>query len=613
MIAVFVLKYVLLFISAIGLSAICRVVLKVNRFCAPLTAASAVIVVNMLFGMVGLLLPACIALIACGVLGFIYVYIIKRQRPDWAVAIAVAIYFVYLVTQFSDYTVCITDDVSHWGVVSRYLAENNVLPDSTSNIVFFESYPTGTAAFIYFPALILGYSERVAIITQELLNGLAYLCAFSVVKKHKGAAVALFTFLFIFLSGQLEDNKWLHVDYLIGYMAAAVCTQLIAASDDEVPPPHHISIVLPACALVFIKTSGLLFAVCASLGYIYVTRSREKPIKRLSVLLLPLLMFGLWQIYSKLTFPYIDATRHTVSISRYMSVDISSSLDIIKSVLSQLVMRHIKPGGNIITIYAFLFASAAIIALFSRGERRSKLFKMLATALCIYIFWQAALAFTYIFSMSEEEALRLASYARYNKTLSILLIILLSCLMWNTCESTLMEKKHADTFVRVCACACCVMSMLVGLFTDSRFMPYISFHGEYIEPNKETLTEIAAEYPDLKGQDMLVFYISDGTYNEQLDTYFMCNTVKYVFYVPDATAVSVFEDKVYAYSRTAQYDEKGILMGLNSKSGNYSTVSDVLSDLDNDFKAAILLTDVGLSDEELKEFSCLSNALILRP
>lgn len=61
------------------------------------------------------------------------------------------------------------DTMTHWGVIVREMYELNRLPNFSTLEVAYQSYPPGTACFLYFVCAVAGYSESITMIAQALI------------------------------------------------------------------------------------------------------------------------------------------------------------------------------------------------------------------------------------------------------------------------------------------------------------------------------------------------------------------------------------------------------------------------------------------------------------
>jgi len=116
-----ILHGLLLALSFIGLCATARNSLKLDRFVAPFFTACSIIVLLMLGGMLRVLPYVFFAVYIGGFAGLVWTYFVRRVRPDFALIALLAAYAIYLVLRFYPCPLFRNDDVSHWGLVARYL------------------------------------------------------------------------------------------------------------------------------------------------------------------------------------------------------------------------------------------------------------------------------------------------------------------------------------------------------------------------------------------------------------------------------------------------------------------------------------------------------------
>lgn len=138
-----------------GICAFAKNKLRIDSKIVPLFGACTIICVLMLGGMLGVLLWAKRILQVLGIAGYVYYVCIRRNKPDWPVIGVICAFLLICALRFHGQLYTENDSVSHWGLVAQYLFRYDAFPDSGVEYVFFQSYPLGTACFIYFFAAAL--------------------------------------------------------------------------------------------------------------------------------------------------------------------------------------------------------------------------------------------------------------------------------------------------------------------------------------------------------------------------------------------------------------------------------------------------------------------------
>lgn len=78
------------------------------------------------------------------------------------------------------------DDFSHWGQVAKIKIENDCMPNfKNAELIWFQSYPLGSASFIYYIYKVIGFSEGHMIWAQILLELSSINTFFAYVKKKR--------------------------------------------------------------------------------------------------------------------------------------------------------------------------------------------------------------------------------------------------------------------------------------------------------------------------------------------------------------------------------------------------------------------------------------------
>lgn len=93
------------------------------------------------------------------------------------------------------------DSYNHWATIVKLMHIVDRLPDATDQIIVFQSYPPGSALFLYLVTTLTGFSESHMVWGHFLLMLAGMTCLFGVVpKKHgwvAGLAACLCVFLFL--------------------------------------------------------------------------------------------------------------------------------------------------------------------------------------------------------------------------------------------------------------------------------------------------------------------------------------------------------------------------------------------------------------------------------
>lgn len=421
-------RALLLFVSFSGLCAAIHKALKLNIFIAPYVTVCGIIVSLMLAGMLRVLEPVFWLLYAAGFAGILYALLTSPRRiskAGWTLILSAAAFIIFLVWRFYFCPLRTNDDVSHWALVSRHLLRHNCFPDKNATYVFFQSYPLGSSAFIYYVCKTIANNEGMYLVAFNFLLAPLFLPVFSLISpKCKRScypiALACFIFLFHFFRAMIS----LQVDHLLAFFGIGMIASIAYYRDNF---KHALLTAIPGIlAVVYVKNSGMFFALMSVLCLAWnANRHHAKRSTVFKIILLGMLGFIgaylLWILHIRLSFPAALETKHAISISAYAEEvgrkGGAISLQILKALITKLLgfsrdqlLTLIFTLGCAGTIAYACFVSPAC-----QGKFR-KYWRALLFCASAYGIWIIMLYGMYLFSMPEEEALMAASFWRYNGT-----------------------------------------------------------------------------------------------------------------------------------------------------------------------------------------------------
>lgn len=418
------LAALMLALSFIGLCAFARVQLRANRFVAPCLSASAVIVILMLAGMAHILPIGFGLLFFGGLAGLVYAYVIRRARPDWPLIAGFMVFAGALAWRMLGVPLTEWDDLSHWGLVARYLLQTDAFPDATAKAVTFQSYPLGAACFIYYIGKALGNTEGVYLFAQNLLYGLFFLPVFAHIRGNRRILCPALTFAFLLLFRFNRDLTNLFTDWLVAFMGIGAAASVIY--ERKSLPRAMLAGIPGIIAVAFTKNSGLFFSLTTALLLGWVAYGPEKNKKRFiltaaGALGVGLLFFFLWTMHVRMDFVAGMSSKHAVSLSSYARNAGKKSLISILGIGARMLLALVKP--YFFQVFTLLCAIAGFLMARHTGKgqpdweakRQAATRALIACVIC-YIVWYFLIFLMYVFSMPLSEARRLASCWRYSST-----------------------------------------------------------------------------------------------------------------------------------------------------------------------------------------------------
>lgn len=517
-------------LSFFGLCATARDSLKLNRFVAPFFCACCIIATLMFAGMLRVLGAGFLLLYLGGFAGLIYTYIVRRTPPDF---VLIGIFFAFvacLAWRFYPCPLYRNDDISHWGLVARYLLDHDAFPDGSASIVFFQSYPLGSASFIYYVCRTVCNWEGMWVIAQSLLMGLFFLPLLAHIQKNRAylIPVALGLFVYLFKSNRGVVN--LQVDWLLGFFGLGAAAALTAHRNDL---KRAVWIAVPAIlAVVYIKNSGMFFALLTLLILARIARSQGCSKRTIAALLILGTLgfaaaYGLWTLHVRLSYPAGLSTKHAISLQTYARQASAKGPAFILKIAVNMLLEWVHPHFYQCFAALFMAGSFCLVALTGRthpelrAEARA-VRRRLAGCIAVYAVWYAMIFGMYIFSMPEGEALVLASYFRYNATGLICMIGLATIVLFDFFSLQPLHPHPAFRAVFAGAMAC--YAAVILLTSSSGFFSELFVReSEYI-PLRERLIQAKERYQLPEGGRYMIFAV-DGA--EDRSVYNASFVVKY--------------------------------------------------------------------------------------
>lgn len=324
---------------------------------------------------------------------------------------AAAVFFFFLLkdARFTHY-----DNFSHWARAVAVLLKRNAFPSFLDEGIRFSAYPTGSASFIYYVVKVLGVRQEWPQMWAQafLMAGLvAGLFAFG---DSRGKRILILGGAIILLAGNTSFCDLL-VDTLLPITALSAMAFCVYYREEI---REKFLFLLPYLVfLVSIKNRGALFAALI-LFYVYLL---IRPVGRgpvlkhwLLVCLVPLAVLLLWEKHVSQVFPGGEYTKHAMTLSYYKSVLFSKSWQTSIITLTAYTKKFFLGGRE---NWLFFLAAVPMYIVSARQKRETR--RILSVAMIGYCVYMLAMLGMYLFSMPATEALRLAGYERYHRTILV--------------------------------------------------------------------------------------------------------------------------------------------------------------------------------------------------
>lgn len=421
---------------------------------------------------------ACLALFAAGI-GLATLSLkdvvgsVKRILTPGMVFFAVFCIFLFVVLYGSIFTY--QDNYTHWAVVSRILLREDRFSLPTDTNVWFPSYPLGSSAFIYYVCKIIGGdSEWLQMFSQALLMAGTTVSVFAFARNIKGYILSAVTVIML-ISCNIEITELL-VDTLlpaVGVGAAALCIYYKDQLKDKI-----LYLIPYGIFLASIKNSGLFFIVAVVVyALFYIDKHYKSLLKLAATAAAPFVAVYIWQYRVKTIFSDGLTTKHSMSLENFKQVFGDKTTDDVVTIVSKFFGEVFSFNNDFLITLAFIVIFVAVCRFVLKVNCADTTSSFIFAVLS-YIGYQIGNLGMYLFTMPLVEALELASYPRYHKSILLFVaaIVCIGVLSLRYEDSRAMRKN----IVQLCCCAVCAVTIWFSL------TPYIgTYKPQQLSPEQD--------------------------------------------------------------------------------------------------------------------------------
>ena len=243
---------------------------KVNIYLAPAIAVTGITAALFFSGLLNVMTAAFFCISGLGIFLFIrYFFGIRWHeilKEEYFSFLILALIFGYVIYYLKGAVYGDGDTMTHWALIAREMCETNRLPNFTTQVVTYQSYPPATACWIWFAARFTGFSEAKSLLTQAGWLFSLVISSFALNRNHRKvfslAAGLLVLFLMFFEVG--IDN--LRVDIILPAAFLAGASVCFAEHENKNLPLLLVPFLIVVTA---IKNSGILFAAYLAVVYAF--------------------------------------------------------------------------------------------------------------------------------------------------------------------------------------------------------------------------------------------------------------------------------------------------------------------------------------------------------
>lgn len=526
-------------LSVFGYMTFCKERIKVENECLPIVVFSGIGCIVFISGILNVMYVTFLGLLGVGLVFIVYYVIKKREFLPFSPGLLFGILFLFfLFVCLVDEKYYSFDNFTHWGLVVKNMYYDSAFPNFQDPVIYFQSYPLGSAGFIWYVCRCVGYSEGITMFAQNALILSCVLPFFMLARQVKyGKGIAYITAGLMCVIGVCGGSNMangpfhLLVDKLLAYIAIAA---FVIVYHYRKQLEKGMICVLPLLTLVIVvKNSGIMWVAAIFCEAIYFwlkyNHHDRKQIRLMSLLIVvPALFRFLWDKHVDMVFASGDLSYHAMSAENYSATLTNKSVEDIK-MISTMFADRVFTWKNPMIMLAVVFAVLFVICCFLDREILKKtdgLF-LLFYSLVVYIIYQVGNFVMYLVSMPMYEAAYLAGYERYVATvewffLGIVVMTLLVIMM--NIDST------ADR--RLCVAVLCAFGVIL-LWPEMNDIELIYRHQAPVsgrETSRIHMDEIVSKY-QLESEKKSLVYIGNPQDNDAGYREWMSRYVLYSYYV----------------------------------------------------------------------------------
>lgn len=420
--------------------------LKIQIEFIPIISIAGITLVLFMGGLLNILLVTTVFLFGIGIILLIREFYInytnnllhptftKFITPGMIIFLVASLYFVYIL---KNQRLIHYDNFSHWALIVKNILMNNALPNFEDAIISFNTYPPGSALYIYYFSKIVGTTEGLALIGQMfiVLTGLLALFSFSsfLIANFKGNKVLYIKKLFLTVSTlmlafyMLNGPSTIHdllVDTLLNTTGLALFALIYHYLDsvEKVAIPTAILVSF----LMLIKNSGVFFGVIGLFLYAYglrkyknnagITLLQVKPVLYIPFIS-PVITYYLWSKHVSMVFPKDRIGKHTMSVGAYLNTYNEKTSEEIREISGKYLKTIYKEYAYQIILIVLLLVAILFLQKLLRGYLDKRLVMLSIAIISMFVLYSVGLWAMYLVSMPTPESLRLAGYSRYLNTI----------------------------------------------------------------------------------------------------------------------------------------------------------------------------------------------------
>ena len=421
------IRLLVFILSNIGLWEIIRRNSKISEVFLPGLTIAIQTCILFCAGLLNLLLEATYAIHYLGLISLVYFLIKDKNIRFIRHYLQIGYFYLFFVFLamlffFRDQVFTHYDNFSHWALVVKSMLSTDRYPNFKDPLIQFSQYPLGSATYIYYFARLVKPYESIQMLAQGYMLVSSILPLFYFVKKRKLISTVIIsaaTLWFLTCNIAITD---LLVDTLLPLVATAGLIYAHIYSKQTDRRFEFFASSFYITQLVLIKHSGILFALFIMIPILISIRHDHKVFPRLLCVALPFAALLLWNKHCEYVFVNAAYSKHSMTTSYLQAMFGKKTKEDIQTIISVFFRRSIFDKDVLLTLGIVVFVTILAMLIF-KNRKKHILFALMLFA--VYAIYQIGMLGMYLFSMPLGEALILASFERYTKTILIFIMYLI--------------------------------------------------------------------------------------------------------------------------------------------------------------------------------------------
>lgn len=436
---------VLVILSLLGISMFVTQIKQIDASESPLLASCFIIMYVYLFSLVDFLAIGIYSIIIIGIISIPLSVVLQRKRlADYFKQFLNPgfILFVFLIIIL--YPICkpivsgAWDEYSHWALIVKNILSTNSLPEA-GGAVLYMSYPPAISLFQYLFMKLSSGSEGMMYYAQAILLASCFsaLLKGQSFKKSFFILMAILIPLAVMIKFSVHNTFNIFPDTLMAVIAIS-CFAMYYCSDRKYSDMLKITPILFVLCLVRINAISFAGIIILLIGTDQISRNGIKKIKTwvqvMSLFLALIISFGSWQMHlSAMNIKSVVTQIIPFDMPR-LSLTVSSFI----SAIFKTVLGNVNP---LMTIFSYMTSTFAILIYillltismqFILKEKKEVLKNFNVMSIVLFIGWilySFGLIYSYMYSFTEMEGVRVASFHRYMGTYFVFWLIGIAYMM----------------------------------------------------------------------------------------------------------------------------------------------------------------------------------------